>query len=116
MGQLRRVFSTERVVLLVCIDVILIDLVPYVYYGPYAVINHLRFCMAATTITWIYGAHLQKARRRRYATAKRTEYAFADLRWALAKDLGVEGFGIDCQILGNATRNLRIATVMDLAA
>jgi hypothetical protein len=25
---------------------------------PDAVTNHLHFCMAATTITWIYGAHL----------------------------------------------------------
>ena len=29
--------------------------------NPDAVTNHLHFCMAATTITWIYGAHLQKA-------------------------------------------------------
>ena len=84
--------------------------------NPDAVTNHLNFCMAATTITWIYGAHLHKAPPRRYATAKRTEYAFADLRRALAKDLGGEGFGIDCQMPGNATRNPLIATVMDLVA
>ena len=84
--------------------------------NPDAVTNHLNFCMAATTITWIYGAHLHKAPARRYATAKRTEYAFADLRRALAKDLGGEGFGIDCQMPGNATRNPLIATVMDLVA
>ena len=82
--------------------------------NPGAVTNHLNFCMAATAITWIYGAHLHKAPPRRYATAKRTEYAFADLRRTLAKDLAGEGFGIDCQILGNATRNPLIATVMDL--
>lgn len=35
--------------------------------NPDAVTNHLHFCMAATTITWIYGAHLQKAPARRYA-------------------------------------------------
>jgi hypothetical protein len=84
--------------------------------NPDAVTNHLNFCMAATAITWIYGAHLHKAPPRRYATAKRTEYAFADLRRALAKDLGGEGFGIDCQIPSNATRNPLIATVLDLVA
>ena len=83
---------------------------------PDAVTNHLHFCMAATTLTWIYGAHLHQAPPRRYATAKRTAYAFADLRRTLAKDLGGQGFGSDCRIPGNATRNPLIATVMDLVA
>ncbi len=84
--------------------------------NPDAVTHHLNFCMAATTMTWIYGAQLHRAPPRRDATAKRTEYAFADLRRALAKDLGGQGFGIDCRIPGNATRNPLIATVMDLVA
>ncbi len=78
--------------------------------------HHRHFCMATTTITWIDGAHLHQASPRRYATAKRTEYAYADLRRALAKDLGGQGFGIDCRIPGNATRNPLIAPVMDLVA
>ena len=84
--------------------------------NPDAVNNHLNFCMAAATITWIYGAHLAKAPPRRYATAKRTEYAFADLRRALAKDLGGQGFGIDCEVPINDARNPLIAMVMDLVA
>jgi hypothetical protein len=84
--------------------------------NPDAVTNHLNFCLAATAITWIYGAHLEKAPARRYATAKRTEYAFADLRRTLAKDLGGQGFGIDCQVPGNAARNPLLALVMDLVA
>jgi hypothetical protein len=84
--------------------------------NPDAVTNHLNFCLAATTLTWIYGAHLAKAPPRRYATAKRTEYAFGDLRRALAKDLGDQGFGIDCQGNDKATRNPLIAAVMDLVA
>ena len=84
--------------------------------NPDAVTNHLNFCMAAATMTWIYGAHLPKAPARRYATTKRTEYAFADLRRALAKDLGGEGFGIDCEVPDNAARNPLIGIVMDLVA
>ena len=84
--------------------------------NPDAVTNHLNFCMAATAITWIDGAHLAKAPPRRYATAKRTEYAFADLRRALAKELGGRGFGIDCLDPGKATRNPLIGLVMDLVA
>jgi hypothetical protein len=80
------------------------------------VTNHLNFCLAATTLTWIYGAHLEKAPPRRYATAKRTEYAFGDPRRALAKDLGTQGFGIDCPDNGNPPRNPLIAAIMDLVA
>ena len=36
------------------------------------------------------------------------------MRRVLAKDLGGQGFGIDCRVPGNATRNPLIATVMDL--
>ena len=84
--------------------------------NPDAVTNHLNFCMAAATIAWIYGAHLPKAPARRYATTKRTEYAFGDLRRALAKDLGGEGFGIDCEVPDHAARNPLIGIVMDLVA
>jgi hypothetical protein len=84
--------------------------------NPDAVTNHLNFCMAAATITWIYGAHLDKAPARRYATAKRTEYAFADARRALARDLSGQGFDIDCEIPGKAPRNPLIGMVMDLVA
>ena len=55
--------------------------------NPDAVTNHLHFCMVATTITWIYGASLEQAPARRYAAARRTEYAFADLRRALVPSI-----------------------------
>ena len=84
--------------------------------NPDAVTNHRHFCMAATAITWIYGAHLEQAPPRRYSTNKRTEYAFADLRRQLAQDLGGEGFGIDCGGANRPTRNPLIAAVMALVA
>jgi hypothetical protein len=83
---------------------------------PDAVTNHLNFCMVATAITWIYGAHLEQAPPRRYATTKRTEYAFADLRRRLAHDLGGEGFGIDCEDPGKPAKNWLLAAVMALVA
>jgi hypothetical protein len=83
---------------------------------PDAVTNHLNFCLAATAITWIYGAHLEQAPPRRYAATKRTEYAFADLRRRLAQDLGGEGFGIACADPGKPTQNPLIAAVMKLVA
>lgn len=84
--------------------------------NPDAVMNHLHFCMAATTITWIYAAHLEQAPIRRYASENTSEYTFADVRRSLAKHLAREGFGIDCQGLAKPNRNPLISTVMRLVA
>jgi hypothetical protein len=58
--------------------------------------------VAATTITWIYAAHLEQAPGRRSASENTTEFAFADARRALAKHLAHEGVGIDCQDTGKS--------------
>jgi hypothetical protein len=84
--------------------------------NPDALFNHLHFCMVATTITWLYAAHLNHVPSRRYASQHTTEYAFADVRRALAKQLANEGFGIDCQDIGKPDRNPLIAAVMRLVA
>jgi len=84
--------------------------------NPDAVTNHLNFCLVATTITWVYGAHRLKAPPRRYATRERTEYAFGDLRRALAKDLARKGFGIECPDPVKPKQNPLIATLMELVA
>ena len=84
--------------------------------NPDALPNHLHFCLVATTITWIYAASLEQAPARRYAAARRTEYAFADVRRALAHDLADVGFGVDCGDPGHGTRNPLIAAVMGLVA
>ncbi|NEV65366.1 IS701 family transposase [Thiorhodococcus minor] len=83
---------------------------------PDAVTNHLHFCMVATTLTWIYAAHLKQAPARRYASQSTTEYAFADVRRALAKDIAEEGFGSDCPKSGKAQRKSFISEVMRLVA
>jgi hypothetical protein len=84
--------------------------------NPDAVFNHLHFCMAATTITWIYAEHLKQAPIRRYASENTTEYAFADVRRSLAKQLANESFGIDCQDADTSQRKSLISAVMDLVA
>ena len=84
--------------------------------NPDAVFNHLNFCMAATTITCIYAEHLNRAPIRRYASANTTEYAFADVRRSLAKQLANEGFGIDCQDPDKAHQKPLISAVMRLVA
>ncbi|MFB1490697.1 MULTISPECIES: transposase [unclassified Thiocapsa] len=83
---------------------------------PDAVVNHLHFCMVATTVIWIFAASLEQAPARRYAAARRTEYAFAEVRRALAYDLADVGFGVDCDDPGQGTRNHLIVAVMRLVA
>jgi hypothetical protein len=84
--------------------------------NPDAVSNHLQFCMAATAITWIYAAHLQQAPKRRYASQTTTEFAFADVRRALAKDLAEQGFGGDCPDPGKPREKSLISVIMGLVA
>jgi len=84
--------------------------------NPDAVFNHLNFCMAATTITWIFAEHLKQAPIRRYASQSTTEYAFADVRRSLGKHLANEGFGIDFQDTDKPDRNPLISAVMRLVA
>jgi len=84
--------------------------------NPDAVVNHLQFCMAATTITWIYAAHLKQVPIRRYASDNTTEYNFADVRRALANEIGRTGFGIDCRDPGKADDKSLISVIMRLAA
>ena len=83
---------------------------------PNAVSNHLHFCMAATTITWLYATQLPQAPKRRYAAQRTTEFAFADVRRALAMTLDGEGFGIDCPPTGKPPKNPLIAAVLRLVA
>jgi hypothetical protein len=83
--------------------------------NPDAAVNHLHFCMAATTITWIYSAHQQQAPLRRYASQTTTEFAFADVLRALDQQLARDGFGIDCQDTDKPEKPL-ISAVMDLVA
>ncbi|MBC8438519.1 MAG: transposase [Deltaproteobacteria bacterium] len=45
-----------------------------------SVLNHLSFCMMATTVIWIYADKLQKAPDRKYKIRGRAGFAFSDVR------------------------------------
>jgi len=45
-----------------------------------SVINHLNFCMMATTLTWIYADRLQTTPDRRHKIRGRASFAFSDVR------------------------------------
>jgi len=48
--------------------------------NAHAVINHLNFCMMATTITWIYADRIEADPQRRHIVKGRTSFAFSDVR------------------------------------
>ena len=52
--------------------------------NAHAVINHLHFCMMATTITWIYAERIKANPQRRHVVKGRTGFAFSDVRRLVA--------------------------------
>ena len=50
-----------------------------------AVLNHLNFCMMATTLTWVYADHLLTAPDRKYKIRGRSGFAFSDVRRIIAE-------------------------------
>ncbi len=84
--------------------------------NPVAVTNHLQFCMAATTLTWIYADRLEKTPARRYASGHRTEFTFADVRRSIADAVSKPGFSIGCHQPHKPTQNYLIQMFMRLVA
>jgi hypothetical protein len=83
---------------------------------PFAVTNHLHFCMAATTLAWIYANRMDHTPARRYATNTRTEYAFADVRRSIADTIAKQGFDIGCPEVTKPERKSLLSTFMRLVA
>jgi hypothetical protein len=52
--------------------------------NAHAVINHLNFCMMATTVTWIYADRIKADPERRHIVKGRTSFAFSDVRRLIA--------------------------------
>lgn len=50
-----------------------------------SVLNHLNFCMMATTLTWIYADRLENAPDRRHKIRGRAGFAFSDVRRIIAE-------------------------------
>ena len=48
--------------------------------NAHAVINHLNFCLMATTLTWIYADRIKPDPQRRQLVKGRTRFAFSDVR------------------------------------
>jgi hypothetical protein len=60
--------------------------------NAHAVINHLNFCMMATTVTWIYADRIKADPKRRHIVKGRTSFAFSDVRRLIANAVLTEDF------------------------
>jgi SRSO17 transposase len=73
--------------------------------NAHAVVNHLNFCMMATTLTWIYAMQLEKAPKRRHSVNGRAHFAFSDVRRHIAKAVLSEDFPRICPSHGKSAIN-----------
>ena len=66
--------------------------------NPESVLNHLNFCMMATTLTWIYADRLQHAPDRKYKIRGRSSFAFSDVRRIIAEQALDKNFHLVCPL------------------
>ena len=81
-----------------------------------AVINHLQFCMMASTITWIYADRLKADLERRHKVKGRTSFAFSDVRRLIAEAALNDDFDRVCPKPGKPTKNSLVAVLLRMVA
>lgn len=81
-----------------------------------AVINHLNFCMMATTLTWIYADRLQHAPDRRHKIRGRANFAFSDVRRIIAEAALHPDFRSICPLPRQTRQNSIIKTLLRMVA
>ena len=83
---------------------------------PNAVMNHLHFCMMATSIAWIYASQLDKTPNRRHAVKGRNHFAFSDVRRSVARAALDANFGILFPVPRKSVVNSLVAVLLRMAA
>ncbi len=81
-----------------------------------AVINHLNFCMMATTLTWVYADRLQFAPDRKYKIRGRASFAFSDVRRIIAEAALHKDFHRVCPLPGQRPQKSFIKTLLRMVA
>jgi hypothetical protein len=81
-----------------------------------AVLNHLNFCMMATTLTWIYADRLQTAPDRKYKIRGRTGFAFSDVRRIIAEAALDQDFQSICSLPVQTQQKSFVKTLLRMVA
>jgi len=83
---------------------------------PNAVMNHLHFCMMATSVVWVYASRLEKTPSRRHVVKGRNHFAFSDVRRLVAKAALDDNFGILFPVPRKSAVNSLVAVLLRMAA
>ena len=83
---------------------------------PNSVMNHLHFCMMATSVAWIYASRLEKTPNRRHAVKGRNHFAFSDVRRSVARAALDDNFGILFPVPRKSVVNSLVAVLLRMAA
>jgi len=83
--------------------------------NPNAIMNHLYFCMMATSLTWIYASRLEKTPCRRHAVKGREHFAFSDVRRLVAKVALGYNFGVLFPVPPKSVVNSLVGTLLRMA-
>jgi hypothetical protein len=62
--------------------------------NPYAIMNHLHFCIMEISLTWICASRLEKTPKRWHAVNGRAHFAFSDIRRLMVEVALGDNFGI----------------------
>jgi len=81
-----------------------------------AVLNHLNFCMMATTLTWIYADRLQCAPDRKYKIRGRSGFAFSDVRRIMAEAALDQDFQSICPVPMQRPQKSFVKTLLRMVA
>jgi len=81
-----------------------------------AVINHLNFCMMATTLTWIYADRLQCAPDRKFKIRGRAGFAFSDVRRIIAEAALDQDFQSICPLPVQRPQKSFVKTLLRMVA
>jgi hypothetical protein len=84
--------------------------------NPHAVMNHLNFCMMATTVTWIYADRIRFTPQRCYAVNNRKHFAFSDVRKLITQAALHKGFVSLCPVPGKPKQNSFIEALLRMVA
>lgn len=81
-----------------------------------SVLNHLNFCMMATTFTWVYADRLQNAPDRRHKIRGRTGFAFSDVRRIISEAALSSDFNRICPMPGQTPQKSFVNTLLRMVA
>ncbi len=84
--------------------------------NAHAVIDHLNFCMMASTLTWLYADRLKADPERRHKVKGRTSFAFSDVRRIIAEAALSEDFDRVCPKPGNPPKNSLVTVLLRMVA